>query len=241
MIIHTTLRAALPLAAALLLCPGGALRAQETVRLAPGAGPGTIRVAATGEAQATPDRAWVDLGVETSAPTAAAASAENARRMEAVIAALLRAGVQRADVETRDYNVFPDYAPPPEGRGEPVLRGYRVTNVVSARTDAVGRVGAVIDAALGAGANRVHGVRFGLRDPGALRGQAIRQAIERGRREAEIIAASLGLRLGRVLDASTTSEPPRPMPVMMEAMMSRAADAPSAPTLTVWLVYTVTQ
>ena len=33
--------------------------------------------------------------------------------MERVIAALVRAGVPRERIETRDYNVFPDYDPRP--------------------------------------------------------------------------------------------------------------------------------
>lgn len=184
---------------------------------------GTIRVTATGEATAQPDRAYVDLGLETAAPTAKAAAEQNAATMERVIAALVRAGVPRTDIETRDYNVFPDYQPAPDGQGEPRIRGYRVTNVVSAKTDRVGEVGALLDAALGAGANRVHGVRFTLREPQAIRGRALQQAMERGRAEAELIARSMGVRLGILLDASTSTEP-RPRPVYEMAAMRMSAD-----------------
>jgi uncharacterized protein YggE len=213
--------------------------------------PSTIRVTATGEARANPDRAWADFGVETTGATAAAAATENARRMTQIIAALQRAGVPREDIETRDYSVYPNYVPPPNGQGEPVLRGYRVSNTVTARTDRVASVGSLIDAALGAGANRVNGVRFGLKSPETLRTQALRQAMERGRAEAEVIATGLGVRLGRIVDASTSSEPPRPMPVMMmdAAMMSRAGAAPPTPieageqtvAATIWLTYAIVQ
>ncbi|HET6231483.1 MAG TPA: SIMPL domain-containing protein [Longimicrobiaceae bacterium] len=214
----------LPLAA--VLAAAGAARAQ--MQQGPMA-PATIRVSSSGEARATPDQAFVDFGMETVAPTAKAASDQNAARMARVIAALVAAGIARTDIQTRDYNVYPEYSQPGPAGGDPAIRGYHVNNTVSVKTDRIAQVGALIDAALGAGANRVNGVRFGFRSPETLRAQALRQAIDRGRAEAQNIAAGLGVRLGPVLDASTSSEqrvyPPQPM------MMARgaAADAVQTP------------
>jgi uncharacterized protein YggE len=188
--------------------------------------PGTIRVSATGEARGTPDQAWIDFGMETLAPTARAAGEQNARAMDRVVSALLAAGIVRADVQTHDYNLYPEYQPRPDGQGAPTIRGYHATNVVTVRTDRIAQVGALIDAALAAGANRADAIRFGLKNPDALRAQALRQALDRGRAEAQTIAAGLGVRVGRVMDASTSSTPPRPMPM---AMMARAAAADAAP------------
>ena len=221
------------IAASLLFVCAAAVpaRAQDPVTpRMPGYGPGTIRVSATGEASAQPDRAFIDFGVETQAATAQAASAENARRMEQVIAAVVRAGVARQDVQTRDYSVFPVYEQPAPGREtvEPRIVGYRVTNTVSAQTDDVRRVGALIDAALGAGANRSYGLRFGFRDPSRAQAEALRDAIRRARAEAEVIAQGLGVTLGRVVDASTASQP-RAFPVMAEARMMADAAAVQTP------------
>ena len=241
---------ALPL---LVLLLATAFAAGDASAQEPGRGmmPGTIRVTATGESRAAPDRAWIDFGVETSAPTSEAAAADNAQRMERIMTALTRAGVPRADIQTRDYSIYPDYAPPPNGQGEPRLRGYRVSNIVSVQTDRPEGVGSLIDAALGAGANRMHGIRFGLRNPEAARAQALRQAMERGRREAELIATGMGVRLGAILDASTSSEPPRFAPPMMEmAAQARGMAADVATPIqpgqqsvaaTVWLTYAIVQ
>lgn len=215
-----------PLLAAALLCGGVPLSAQE-VRPGPQTAR-TVRVSATGEARARPDQAHVDFGVETSAPTARAASEENARVMEAIIRALVAAGVPRQSIETRNFSVMPDYARPTAPDMEPRVRGYRVSNMVSARTGDVARVGALIDAALGAGANRVHGVRFGFRDPETLRSQALRNAVERARAEAQTIAAALGVTLGPVLDASTSVEPFRPYAVATADFSGRAMAAEAA-------------
>jgi uncharacterized protein YggE len=166
----------------------------------------TIRVTAVGEARATPDVAHLDFGVETTAATARGASEENAQVMERIIRALTAAGIPRQEIQTRNFSVVPDYARPMPGREEPQVRGYRVSNMVSVRTMEIARVGALIDAALQAGANRVHGVRFTLRDPSPLRAQALRQAVEKARAEAQALASALGVTLGAVLDASTSVE-----------------------------------
>ena len=193
----------------------------------------SIRVTGTGEARAQPDQAIADFAVETQAATAQAAAAENAQRMERVIAALVRAGVPRDRIETPDYNGFPDYDPQPRPETtEPRIRGYRVMNTVSVKMDDIGRVGAVIDAALAAGANRVHGVRFGLRDPQAFRQRAIEDAVRRARADAEALAAALGVRLGGLREAYT-ADVGMVQPVVMERMaafdMAQGASTPVNP------------
>lgn len=238
---------ALPLALAL---SGAALSAQQPAP-PPLHGERVIRVSAVGQVEAAPDEAHLDFAVETTAATAAQAAQENAARMEQVIRALVAAGVARTAIETRGYQVYPEYAPQPQPQpnAEPRIRGYRVSNTVTVETRDIGKVGGLLDAALRAGANRVDAVRFGLSNPEAARGQAIRRATESARRDAEALAAALGVRLGAVVDASTTGEPPRPFPVMMrgraEAMgMAQSVATPIQPgeqtvTATVSLVFSI--
>lgn len=220
--------------AAALAAGAVALAAQTAAAQQPGAPmmrEQSIRVTGTGEARAQPDQAIADFGVETQAATAQAAAAENAQRMEQVIVALVRAGVPRDRIETRDYNVFPDYDPQPRPDAtEPRVRGYRVMNTVMVTLDDITRVGAVIDAALAAGANRVNGVRFGLRDPQAFRQRAIDDAVRRARADAEALASALGLSLGQVREAYT-ADVGMPQPVMMQRMemADAAASTPISP------------
>jgi uncharacterized protein len=209
------------------------------------AGTPTIRVSATGEARAAPDQVTLDFGVETQAPTAQAAAAENARRMERVIQALTRAGVPRTRIQTRNYMVMPEYAHDRDGT-EPRITGYRVGNTVTVTVDGVERTGELIDAALAAGGNRVAGVRFGFREPEQMRALAIQDAIRRGRAEAEAIAAGLGVSLGPVIDASTSAplHTPPPFPMMEARMAMDAGPTPVEPgeqllTAAVHLVYAI--
>ncbi|HEX2206252.1 MAG TPA: SIMPL domain-containing protein [Longimicrobium sp.] len=203
--------------------------AAQTPMPLPAPAPG-IRVQGVGDVRAAPDQATADFAVETTATNAQEAAAANAQTMDRVIAALVRAGVPRERIETRDYNVFPDYDPRPmEQGGEPRIRGYRVMNTVSATTQDIDRVGAIIDAALQAGANRVHGVRFGLRDPQRYRAQAIADGARRARADAEALAAAMGVQLGAVRDASTV-EVGYSGPMLMAGREAAADIAQAAPT-----------
>jgi uncharacterized protein YggE len=189
----------------------------------------SLRVTGTGEVRAAPDQATADFAVETAAGNAQEAAAANAQAMDRVIAALVRAGVPRERIETRDYNVFPDYDQRGmEQGGEPRIRGYRVMNTVGVTLDDIERVGTVIDAALAAGANRVNGVRFGLRDPQAFRQRAIDDAVRRARADGEALAAALGLSLGMVREAYT-ADIGAVQPMMMERLQMADAAASATP------------
>lgn len=180
-----------------------------------------IRVMGTGEVRVMPDQARISFAVETFAESADAAGADNARRMDRVIAALVRAGVPREDMETQRYSVYPEYIHDREG-AEPRIRGYRATNQMVLTTTELERVGELIDVALGAGANRMEGVGFSLQDADAASARALTQAVERARATAQTIAAALGVRLGPVIEASTSTAPSPPMYRMEAAPMADA-------------------
>src|SRR5438309_6103435 len=110
------------LAAALLAFPAAAL-AQ--------AGPplhGTrLDVSATGEVSRVPDVARIGAGVVTSAPTASAAMAANARQMGSVRAALKRAGIADRDIQTSALSLSPEYREETPNAA-PKIVGYRASN-----------------------------------------------------------------------------------------------------------------
>jgi uncharacterized protein len=178
----------------------------------------TIRVEGQGEVKVSPDEAFIDLAVETQAASAQAASEANAKKMDKVIAALVQAGVARKDLETRNYSVAMEYEPPVRAGEAPKPRGYQVNNSVQVHVRDLTKVGPLLDTSLKAGANRVDSVRFGLSKPETGRDGALRDAVERARQSAQVLAAALGVKLGPVLDASTITEPIRPMPLARFAM-----------------------
>ncbi len=187
----------------------------------------TIDVTGSSEVRANPDRATLDVAVETHAETAAKAASENARLSQKVADALKAALGSSGKVQTGSYTLMPDYRSRP-GEVEAKIVGYRAINMVTVETTALDRVGALSDAALGAGANRVDSVSFTMRDQSGPRNEAIAKAAADAVGQARALAAALGVKLKRVLHASTTAEP-RPIRFMSMAAV-RFAAAPSEPT-----------
>jgi uncharacterized protein YggE len=183
-----------------------------------------LQVAATGRAEARPDEARLTIGVSTSAPTAAAASAGNNAAMARVTAALARLGVIADDIQTRSVTLGRvDYGP---GRG-----GYRAENLVEVRIRDVSKAGPAISAATEAGGNVVSGPDLRSSDPERARNAAYAAAYAAARARADAYAKAADLRVARVLAIRDGSgQPPMPWYVgnARNDMVAQAA-APSPP------------
>jgi uncharacterized protein len=188
--------------------------------------PRTISVSAVGTIELEPEQGVVLLAVESEGQTAQAAAAANAQRMTQLMTALRRAGLQERDIRTTSYELRPEYAREQRGQEPPRIVGYRAVNMVQVTVDTVARMGGIIDAAIGSGANRVANIRFQLRDPQAAHAEASAIAMRNARRQAEAIAAAAGERLGPPLNINTGGYMPPPAPQMMyaRAEMAMAAD-----------------
>jgi uncharacterized protein YggE len=189
------------LAALLLVTAGllGVASAQSAGGAATDTGdaPG-VTVSATGDASAAPDRATVHASV-----VAVADTAEEARRLAAEDASGLRAALADADVDedavsTVGYHLGTDYR-----RDE--VDGYRVTHRFAVELDDVDAAGAVVDAAVAGGANRVDGVTFSLSDEQRrdLRGDAIAAAMADARADAGAIATAANVSIDGLLSVAT--------------------------------------
>ncbi len=183
-----------------------------------------LSVSADGTSEARPDMATINLGVTTDGQTAAAALAENSRRMTALTAALRRAGVAERDIQTSNVSVYPQQVYV-EGQ-QPRITGYQANNSVSAKVRAIDTTGRVIDAAVAAGGNTVNGVSFSHADPDAQLDIARRDAIAEARRRAELYASALNMRVQRIVAVQEGGGYAPPMPVAYERLQSADAAAP---------------
>ncbi len=188
--------------------------------------PPQITITAQGDVQVTPDRARVTLGVETEAKTAQEAAQLNANAQTRIVEAVRKTGIPAASIRTSGYNVAPKQEYIPATRTWRV-DGYQVTNLVVITVEPVAKAGEVIDAALSAGANRVAGLSFEVKDPTPAREQAITNAVARARREAEIAARAAGGEVAGLLELNVNSYDASPRPMMeMAAMRADAASTP---------------
>jgi uncharacterized protein len=179
-----------------------------------------VRVVGEAVAVAQPDEVWLDIGVITEASTAQAAAAENARKVEKVLAALRGMLGSGASIRTSNYSINPNYRGDREGRA-PTISGYIVSNTVEVRTTDMANIGKVIDAAIKSEANNVNRVQFTLRDRTQPMATALKDAIQKARAKADAMAAALGMRVLRVISVEEGGG--GAMPIMMQSRMMDGA------------------
>jgi len=184
----------------------------------------TIEVDGTGETRTTPDTADLDLAIDTQAKTAEEAAARNAALATKVIDALKSKLGDKGKVTTGGYSLDPQYDQRPNGR--PTIIGYNAQNTVTVNTGALDLVGALIDSAIAAGANRVNSLSFSVKDDTKARTEAIAIATRDARAQADALASALNVKLGKVLKATTVSqEQPISFRTPVVAMASSASVA----------------
>ena len=166
---------------------------------------GGITVQGTASVVSVPDRAELSFGVESQGQTARAALTANAAEMRRVIAAVKAAG--GTELKTQSVSLSPRY----NERNE--VQAFVATNTVSATIKEIVKAGALIDAAVTAGANQVYGPSLSRGDQSGLY------------RDAQALASASNLSLGRITAIVEGGGAPQPVPFAAE----KAMDAGSTP------------
>ena len=219
---RNTIIAALMLGVTAWAAPAAAQQATITQTIA-----GTrLDISATGEVTRVPDVAVISAGVVTRSTTATAALQEAADRMERVITALKRAGIQDRDIQTSSVSLNPEYRYPENQ--SPQLTGYTASNQVTIRFRDIRNSGKILDALVAQGANQINGPNLTIDKPEAALDEARANAIAAGRARAELYARSLGLHVARIVAVSESGgyavpppAPPMPMMARMEAAQTK--------------------
>lgn len=160
----------------------------------------TITVSGNGTLKVAADRATVNVGFESTAATAQQASADNANTMSAVRNAVIAAGLTDGQVQTSDYNLWPQYRT--DNKGKTSLEGYRASNTMTLTIDNVRTTGRIMDAAVKAGANRINSVSFSVKDQNQYKEEVLRKAVADARGKADAIAAALGKQVVNVVSVN---------------------------------------
>jgi uncharacterized protein YggE len=183
----------------------------------------TITVTGNGTSKAVPDQASFDFGVSTQASTAADALGRNGDQARAIVAALKKAGVDASAIQTTEVSLWPQTT----SNGTQIV-GYTASNSVDA-TVPVGKAGAVVDAAVAAGANNVGGPNLSVADQTSVYADALKQALADAKAKAQAIASASGLTLGAVQSVTEGSGQPGPMPYAYPQALAAKAAPPVQP------------
>lgn len=169
----------------------------------------TISVNGSSQVVLEPDIAFISIGVHSEAQDAKAAVANNNQQTQAVIDALIAAGVDAKDIQTNNFSIYPQdrYSP----TGEVLEKFFSVDNTVSVKMRDLDGLGDLLDAAVEAGANTIYGISFDLEDKQEAIAQGRGAALENARQQAEQLAEAAGVTLGQVHSISSYSSVPYPM------------------------------
>jgi len=160
----------------------------------------TINISITGNAtiKLQPTQAVIYVGVVTEDSTATGAWQRNAEIMTNVIQALADIGISENSIETVEYDIYPRW----DWYSNSII-GYTCTyrlKIVSSVSDA----GRAIDAAVGAGANRVYSLEFNCSDDEIkeAKRRAFYDAVSDAREQVDMVADAFGATVLEVVNVS---------------------------------------
>ena len=161
----------------------------------------TVQVSGTAVVNILPDRALLQLGVQSNGKTPKEVQARNAVAISKVIKAIKTLGVDAKDISTDHYVIEPLY----EDYDSLRIKGYRIHNVISVTMREVDQTSAVIAEAFEEGANQVVNVEFYTSELRKHRDQAREMAMKAASEKASALAQAAGAETDCVLSINENS------------------------------------
>lgn len=203
----------------------------------------SVIVNGVGRVTVTPDRMILSLGVETRSLRVADALKANNKAAQDLIKVLKDKGVAEKDIKTSQLSIYPQF-----DRDGRKITAYQVNNSVTATVRNIASSGDIIDAAAaGAGdAIRINGLEFGIGDPSPALASARDLAVKDAKAQAEQLARSAGVKLGKLRTIRSGSTPDEPSVLRQASVAADSAGAPISAgtqdvTASVELVYDIVE
>lgn len=205
-----------------------------------------IMVSGEGKVYAKPDVAIISLGVTTTGKTVAEVTKSNTDKMNGVISAIKKLGINDKDIQSTNYNLSPNYenitTPLPASApgmmyAQPILptsttttlKGYTLEQDVQVKIRDFSKIGDVLAQATLSGSNLIGDLQFTIDNPQKLEDQARADAINQAKTNAGNLARESGINLGKLINVSEGYSPI--MYNSLKAMAPSAAGLSSVPTI----------
>jgi len=175
-------------------------------------------VSGEGKLDVVPDIALIDTGVTVNnVLTTEEAQKQMDDVNNKVVAALATLKIDKADIQTSNYSIYPSYS---YDNNVNRITGYNGSVTLTIKVRDPKLAAQVISTATGAGANQINGARFTVEDPAKYREQVRTLAIANAKEQAAKLAEQLGIKLGKVTNMveSTSNNSPVPMYARADAM-----------------------
>jgi hypothetical protein len=184
-----------------------------------------ITVSGQGKITATPDVAVMTMGMVSNKETVADAQKVNTETMNKLLARLKELGVDSKDIQTQNYNIYPQYDyTDKDGR---VLKGYEVSQDVSIKIRDLTKTSKVVALAGEVGANVVNGLAFTIDNPETFKDKAREEAIKNVGEKQLQLARFLGVRFIDIVSYNEYSPDSNPSPMYEAKAIGMGGGAPS--------------
>jgi uncharacterized protein YggE len=178
----------------------------------------TLIVTGSDSVSVEPEIAILHIGFDTQPEDAQAAYADGARTSNAIIAAIKQAGIPEDAIHSESQYLDRDWSKPHKFK----LSQQWTVKVPPARA------AEILDIAVTAGATSSGQIEWTVKDEKALEAEALDRAASRARKDAAVLAKSMGVSLGSLIYVSNEVSTVMQRPGMFEAsaLETRAAAAP---------------
>ena len=170
-----------------------------------------IEIVGNAQFSAKPDKASVYIQVQTNATTAEEAKNANAKIYDNTLSALKTLGIYSSDIETENYNIYPNCIYTQEGQK---CNGFIVSNAIKINTMNFDILGKIVDTAIDNGA-LINYINFDLSNEksNAYKADALRLASEDAKKKAEAVALGQGKSVGELVSISVNEYNYLPVPI----------------------------
>jgi uncharacterized protein YggE len=176
-----------------------------------------VTVVGAGQVQGTPDLLTANVAMEAIAPDVTGAMNQVSDRQQAVINALVDAGIDRKDLNTTQVSLQPQFGP-----DSVAIVGYRASNTLDVKIRDLSAASQALALIVSTGGDntRINSVNYSIEDDSQLIRDARQRAFEDAQQRAEQYAGLSGMDLGKVISISEVAgeTPPTPMPRADAAM-----------------------
>lgn len=182
----------------------------------------TVSVSGEGDLVVQPEIAIIRLSVQARERELDAAREKAANVVNAVLALADSLNIPRQQVQSSQLRVQPEFD---WNEGRQTLRGYLVHRDVHIELEDLAQLGPLVERAVRTGVNDISEPELRVKDPRKLHREALELAARDARANAEVLAETLGARLGSVKRIHAIEQESPPVRPMMEMQRMRAADS----------------
>lgn len=155
-----------------------------------------LAVVGEGKVEIIPDSAQVEAGTTVNNESSVEIVQEKINAVHnAIVNEMQKLGIQKEDIKTSNYSINPNYVY--EGSRNSI-EGYNGSASITIKVKNIQLLSNVMGAVAQSGANQIQGANFSVMDPAKYREEARNKAIENAKLQAQKLAKTLGIRLGKI-------------------------------------------